>query len=268
MPQQRRTWTCLQACLGLRAPSTCPHCASRCAFVPDMWLLCVRLTLVAQSLSVGAKILGVVSEIGPHELTVTLPHGLRGYVAVKEVCAGSAAAACVLHALKRLAQVADELAGSRGSRLPLARLFHVGQYVRCSILMLEEGAPLWRVRAGLKQPTDTIRPAGNKEQRRRIHLSLRLSRLAAGLAASALRQGACLPGCVTSVEDHGYLLSFGIQVRRTEVEAEGEREAAETAQAHAHAGAHARALPPEVIEGVGTEQHNSGERQPRRRRER
>ena len=42
-----------------------------------------------QSLSVGAKILGVVSEIGPHELTVTLPHGLRGYVAAKEVRTGS-----------------------------------------------------------------------------------------------------------------------------------------------------------------------------------
>ena len=38
-----------------------------------------------QSLSVGAKVLGVVSEIGPSELTVTLPHGLRGFVAAKEV---------------------------------------------------------------------------------------------------------------------------------------------------------------------------------------
>ena len=54
--------------------------------------------------------------------------------------------------------------------------------------------------------------AGSKEQRRRIHLSLRLSRLAQGLTASALAEGACLPGCVTSVEDHGYLLLFGIQV--------------------------------------------------------
>ena len=33
----------------------------------------------------GAKVLGVVSEIGPHEVTVTLPHGLRGYVAASEV---------------------------------------------------------------------------------------------------------------------------------------------------------------------------------------
>lgn len=54
--------------------------------------------------------------------------------------------------------------------------------------------------------------AGSKEQRRRIHLSLRLSRLALGLTSSALVEGACLPGCVTSVEDHGYLLMFGIQV--------------------------------------------------------
>ena len=43
-------------------------------------------------------------------------------------------------------------------------------------------------------------------------LSLKLSRLVEGLTSSALVQGACLPACVTSQEDHGYLLSFGIQV--------------------------------------------------------
>ena len=55
--------------------------------------------------------------------------------------------------------------------------------------------------------------AGRKEQRRRVVLSLRLSRLVEGLTSSALVQDAALPACVTSLEDHGYLLSFGIQVR-------------------------------------------------------
>ena len=54
--------------------------------------------------------------------------------------------------------------------------------------------------------------AGRKEQRRRVILSLRLSRLVEGLTSSALVQGVALPACVTSLEDHGYLLSFGIQV--------------------------------------------------------
>ena len=131
-------------------------------------------------------------------------------------------------------QAADELAGGRGSQLPLARLFHVGQYVRCSILSLDEGAPglarngqgpmaadvcIWQrlplaslhLLAGAQARAHPA--AGSKEQRRRIHLSLRLSRLANGLTPSAFAAGAGLPGCVTSVEDHGYLLLFGVQVR-------------------------------------------------------
>ena len=57
-----------------------------------------------------------------------------------------------------------------------------------------------------------IAHAGKKEQRRRVILSLRLSRLVEGLTSSALVEGACLPASVTSLEDHGYLLSFGIEV--------------------------------------------------------
>ena len=38
-----------------------------------------------QNIAVGARILGVVSEIGPQELTISLPHGLRGFVDADEV---------------------------------------------------------------------------------------------------------------------------------------------------------------------------------------
>ena len=47
------------------------------------------LTLLglAQNIAVGARILGVISEIGPQELTISLPHGLRGFVDASEVSA-------------------------------------------------------------------------------------------------------------------------------------------------------------------------------------
>lgn len=40
---------------------------------------------VLQALSVGAKVWGSVAEIHPKELIVSLPHGLRGRVQLREV---------------------------------------------------------------------------------------------------------------------------------------------------------------------------------------
>lgn len=44
-------------------------------------------------------------------------------------------------------------------------------------------------------------------------LSLRLSRLHVDVTSSSLSTGAVLPASIASVEDHGYLVDFGIQVR-------------------------------------------------------
>jgi rRNA biogenesis protein RRP5 len=46
---------------------------------------------------------------------------------------------------------------------------------------------------------------------KRIDLSLKLSAVCAGIAPDALVDGAAVPACVESVEDHGYVLSFGIK---------------------------------------------------------
>ena len=52
---------------------------------------------------------------------------------------------------------------------------------------------------------------------RRVDLSLRLSRLhaGAGLSVKTLRPGRSLAACVSSVEDHGYMLSFGLDASMT-----------------------------------------------------
>ena len=107
-------------------------------------------------------------------------------------------------------QASDVLAqqGKRGeSLLPLTRLFHPGQLVRCVVTGLRTGA------AAEPEPRA---PAGQKRKRgapqKLIELSLEVARVCSGVAADeGLREGMALPACVRSVEDHGYTLLLGPQ---------------------------------------------------------
>lgn len=55
--------------------------------------------------------------------------------------------------------------------------------------------------------------ASKKKKGKQAILSLRVSRLNAGIPAEALSEGLRLSASVRSVEDHGYLLTLGIPVR-------------------------------------------------------
>lgn len=46
-------------------------------------------------------------------------------------------------------------------------------------------------------------------------LSLRVALLNAGLSKEGIVEGLALPGCVRSVEDHGYTVSLGIKVKQS-----------------------------------------------------
>ena len=180
----------------------------------------------AQSLSVGTKLWGVVVEVNARRRTVGLPSGLRGVVRASEVrvanqragrspgshaCSDnlpySAQTSDVYAERSAAAALPEEDGGSDSeaddgdgdaapsndkSTLPLlTSLFVPGQRVRCLVTRLSEGS---------------------SEQGRRVDLSLRLSKLhaASGFTPKSLRPGRCLAACVTSVEDHGYMLSFGL----------------------------------------------------------
>lgn len=54
---------------------------------------------------------------------------------------------------------------------------------------------------------------GGKAGKKRIVLSMHVARVNAGIGAAALVPGMHLPACVRSVEDHGFLLTTGVQVR-------------------------------------------------------
>jgi rRNA biogenesis protein RRP5 len=161
------------------------------------------------------KLWGAVVEIMPRELIVSLPHGLRGHVAYREaseVLAELAAEAAAAHAAAAAAEPGGAppakpakrkaAGGAAGPRAlpPLAELFAVGQLVRCTVVGL---------RGGEGDPGPA--PPGGGPRRKRVDLSLHVARANAGLGAGALRAGAALPGCVRSVEDHGYLLTLGIK---------------------------------------------------------
>lgn len=86
----------------------------------------------------------------------------------------------------------EERAGKGPSLAPLTALFQPGQRVRCCVSKLTA--------LGSAQ-----------EGSRLLELSLRLSALAGGQQLQAVRPGRLLPAVVRSVEDHGYVLSFGPQ---------------------------------------------------------
>lgn len=48
---------------------------------------------------------------------------------------------------------------------------------------------------------------------KQVALSLRLSRVQSNQGVSSLQAGVAVPACVGSIEDHGYLMDFGIKAR-------------------------------------------------------
>lgn len=100
-------------------------------------------------------------------------------------------------------QASDVLAKLHSESQPLPKLselFSVGQLVRCTIVSLE-------------QHSKPASPASKnaKGGKKAVHLSLHASKVNAGLTADALQVGFALAACVTSIEDHGYGLTFGVK---------------------------------------------------------
>lgn len=79
----------------------------------------------------------------------------------------------------------------------LADLFHVGQLVRAIVIGLDQ-----QPRAGA---------SNSKSGKKTISLSLQVSKVNSAVTAEAVQHSVPCSACVTSVEDHGYTLSFGIK---------------------------------------------------------
>ncbi|KAF3441966.1 hypothetical protein FNV43_RR15882 [Rhamnella rubrinervis] len=129
-----------------------------------------KITL--KNISPGMKLWGVIAEVNEKDLVVSLPGGLRGLVRASDA----------------LDPVLDNGIEAVVDILP--RVFHVGQLVSCIVLQLDND---------------------NKEKgKRKIWLSLCLSLLHKGFTVDSVQEGMVLTGYIKSIEDHGYILHFGL----------------------------------------------------------
>ncbi|KAG1347685.1 putative rRNA biogenesis protein RRP5 [Cocos nucifera] len=131
-----------------------------------------RITL--KNISPRMKLWGVIIEVNTKDLVIGLPGGPRGYVRAEEVCDF----------------IVDDGNKDSESNL-LCSKFHVGQLVSCIVVRVDD---------------DKKDGKGNK----RIWLSLRLSLLYKGLTLDAVQDGMVLNAQIKSIEDHGYILYFGV----------------------------------------------------------
>ena len=156
------------------------------------------------------KLLGVVTEVTERGMQISLPNGLKGTVTraeASEPFAGKDASRRARRGVDRRGDDDDETASDddvasdasssesesdsdsddAGDPLSLTEAFEIGQVVRCVVRRLDKG----------------------KSGGKRIDLATRLDAVCAGRAADALREGVNVPATVESVEDHGFVLSFG-----------------------------------------------------------
>uniref|UniRef100_A0A7N0TNV2 rRNA biogenesis protein RRP5 n=1 Tax=Kalanchoe fedtschenkoi TaxID=63787 RepID=A0A7N0TNV2_KALFE len=129
-----------------------------------------RITL--KNISPGMKLWGFIAEVNEKDLAISLPGGLRGLVR-----------ACDASDL-----IQDFKDKDAESFLP--SMFEVGQLVSCIVLKFDDEK--------------------KEKGKRKIWLSLHLSLLHKGFTFDAINEGMFLGAYVKSIEDHGYLLDFGL----------------------------------------------------------
>ncbi|CBZ54325.1 hypothetical protein NCLIV_047560 [Neospora caninum Liverpool] len=175
----------------------------------------------AGDVSPGSLLLGVVAEIHANELIVHLPYGMMGYVPrtqAQEATPGSTPGASASYG--RAVSEAEDFEGDatweanaargRGSKaagghpnmLPLTRSHFVGQIVQTVVL-------------GGGREGRNVEGEGDAHRRSPqsssvLLLSLRPSLFNAGLSLDALAPSMVVPASIAAVEEHGYMLSFGV----------------------------------------------------------
>ncbi|KAK9086007.1 hypothetical protein Sjap_026418 [Stephania japonica] len=131
-----------------------------------------RITL--KNVSPGMKLWGVVTEVNKKDLVVGLPGGLRGLVRANEA--------------------SDLLWDNEIKDLEstfLSKAFYVGKLVSCIVLQVDDDK-------------------NEGKGRRKIWLTLRLALLHKSLALDVVQEGMVLTSYVKSIEDHGYIVNFGL----------------------------------------------------------
>ncbi|XP_059490247.1 protein RRP5 homolog [Neocloeon triangulifer] len=140
--------------------------------------------LTYKTLSEGMLVLGCIREIQSYHMNVSLPGRLTGRVAISAV-----------------SKQYSEALSSSNNVPPLEEIFFVGQHVVTKVTSIAMEKSYYQVT-----------------------LSLAPDEIHSELTHSSVKEGMVLTGAVTSIEDHGYLIDFGIDslrafLKKTEVKA-------------------------------------------------
>ncbi|KAK2985370.1 hypothetical protein RJ640_029327 [Escallonia rubra] len=130
-----------------------------------------KITL--KNMSPGMKLWGVIAEVNEKDIVVSLPGGIRGLVRASEA----------------VDQFSNDVIGDVESTF-LSSMYQVGQLVSCIVLQLDDDK--------------------KEKGKRKLWLSMRLSLLHKGFSVDVIQEGMVLSAYVKSIEDHGYMLHFGL----------------------------------------------------------
>lgn len=139
-------------------------------------------TSFSEVLGPGILVLGCVREVRDFDLAVSLPNGFQGTIPITDICESYTSL------LQKLAEGNDIDLAEDKSLLSLHDIFHVGSIVRCKVKDIS-------LKGKRKIVTLTINP---KEVNRNI---------------TTVQKGMVLTGCVSSCEDHGFLIDLGLNVK-------------------------------------------------------
>ena len=144
-----------------------------------------------KTLSEGTLVMGVVKRVTRRVMFVALPFGLSGQVSVRDVADQQLFAdQPEVESDEEEESDAEEAAPQGKANAPsssLESIFEVGQTVRCAVL-----------------------GTANSHGKKSVTLSVKPSVVNRGLFLEHLRPGSSVLGAVASVEDHGYIVSFGV----------------------------------------------------------
>ncbi|KAF8477409.1 hypothetical protein BDZ91DRAFT_774053 [Kalaharituber pfeilii] len=155
----------------------------------------------------GTIVLGCVSQINSTDVAISLPNNITGYVPITSISEQlTKKIEALLEEDGSESEEEKEEQGdpkvSKGRKkanedvTDLNRYFRVGQYVRACIMSTAD---------------DTLKNAEHSRYKKHIELSLQPSMANAGVTVKELVTGCAIQASVTSVEDHGLIMSLGLE---------------------------------------------------------
>ncbi|RDW94919.1 hypothetical protein BP5796_00682 [Coleophoma crateriformis] len=137
----------------------------------------------------GSLVLGQISQINVHDIAISLPNNLTGYVPITSI---SDKLTERIEAIAAAEENDDEDEESDVEDIELEKLFSLGQYLRAYVV-------------------STTEEASSGKAKRRIELSLRPQQSNNALAVQNIVTNGTLMASVTSVEDHGLIMDLGLE---------------------------------------------------------